>query len=57
MEDRKEITLAELEKGQQDNGVKIDLGQIEVKGIVTIIDKDGKVKSNLPITSLELPEE
>jgi hypothetical protein len=57
MGDRKEISLQELDDiqhGKSKSNVTMDM--IQVKGIATIFDKDGKVKSTMKIVSLDSQE-
>lgn len=42
---------------EQQNGPNVALGELEVSGIVKIIDKDGNVKSELEIISIEIQED
>ena len=53
-EDRKEITVEELAARVINNP---DLPGVQVSGVVTIFDKDGKIKAELPITSIEVNQE
>lgn len=53
--DRKVISIEEL--GERIKRKNVSMGEIEVSGIVVIKDKDGNVKSELQITSLELNED
>ncbi len=52
MSDRKEITLDELRSGPN-----VSMSDIEVSGMVVIKDKDGNIKSELEIVSLEVNED
>jgi hypothetical protein len=54
MEERKEVTLEELEKLQRAGNV--DVSDIQVNGICTIIDKDGNVKGQMRVCSVEEAE-
>ena len=53
MQDRKETTL---EKPKQ-NGPKVSASKATASGFISIIDKAGKLKAKLPITSIEVNEE
>jgi hypothetical protein len=55
--DRKEITLDELAERIQKQGPNVVMGQVRVSGIAVIKDKDGNIKSEMKITSLELNED
>jgi hypothetical protein len=55
--DRKEITLDELAERIQKQGPNVVMGQVKVSGIAVIKDKDGNIKSEMKITSLELNED
>ena len=57
MSDRKEISLEELEQRIKRQGTNVAMSNVKVSGIVVIKDKDGNVKSELSITSLELNED
>ena len=50
MQDRKD------EKPKQ-NGPKVSASKATATGFISIIDKDGKLKAKLPITSIEVNEE
>jgi hypothetical protein len=52
-EGRKEISLNELAKHVQQKGPNVNLNDIQVKGVITIKDKDGNVKNTMDIVSLE----
>ena len=42
---------------QKKSGINVTTPPYEVKGTVQIVDKDGKVKGEFEVTSLELNEE
>lgn len=54
MEERREVTLEELAKLQRAGNV--DMSQVQVEGICTIFDKDGKVKGKMRICTVEEAE-
>jgi len=56
MTDMKEITFEELMELKKKSGAMGVMPRVKIEGTVTVIDKDGKVKGNMDITS-ELPEE
>lgn len=50
-EPRREVTLEELGRAQR-SGNKAFLSQVQIEGVATIFDKNGKVKGKMNITSL-----
>ena len=56
-EDRKVISIDELGERIKRKGSNVAMSNVQVSGIVVIKDKDGNVKSELEITSLELNED
>lgn len=57
MSERENITFDELSERIKRRGPEVGMINVEVDGIVTIIDKDGNVKGNLEIVSLETNQE
>ena len=57
MTERKVISIEELGERIKRQGSNVAMSNVEVSGIVVIKDKDGNVKSELDITSLELNED
>jgi len=53
-EERKEVTLKELGKLQRAGNV--NMADIKVEGISTIFDKDGKIKGQMRVCSVEEAE-
>ena len=49
----KVISIDELGKRIEKHGTEVGMKNVEVSGMVVIKDKDGNVKSELPIVSLE----
>ena len=49
----KQISIDELKERVEKHGTEVGMKNVEVSGMVTILDKDGNVKSELPIVSLE----
>ena len=56
MTERRELSPDELSDYLQ-NGANASMADVQVSGIVTIKDKDGNVKAELPIVSLEATQE
>ena len=56
-EDRKVISIDELGERIKRKGSNVAMSNVQVSGIVVIKDKDGNIKSELEITSLELNED
>ena len=54
---RKEISIDELNQRIEKHGTEVGMSNVEVSGMVTILDKDGNVKSELQIVSLETNQE
>lgn len=54
-EGRRAITLDEL--AQIRKGPNVNTTDLQVKGVITIFDKDGNVKSKLDIVALDPDEE
>ena len=57
MQDHKDLTLDEFNEGIKKNDPNAILSQAKVSGFVRIIDKDGNLKAELPITTIEVNEE
>jgi len=57
MTDRKTITLEELDKKIQKQGPNVALQNVQITGVAVIKDKDGNIKSEMKITSLEINED
>ncbi len=55
--ERREINLNELEEIIERDGPEVAMSKVQVRGIAVIKDKDGNVKSEMEITSLELQDE
>lgn len=55
MSERREISLQELDDIQHGKS-NVTMDMVQVKGIVTIFDKDGKIKSTANIVSLDSQE-
>lgn len=56
MTDRKEISLGELNQRIEKQGVNVAMANVQVSGVAVIKDKDGNIKSEMKIISLE-PQE
>ena len=54
-EERKEVTLEELEKLQRTGNV--NMSDIQVEGVCTIFDKNGNIKGKMDICTVEEAEE
>lgn len=48
--ERREITLDELAQAQK---AGVDIADIQVSGMIKVIDQDGKLKAELPITRID----
>lgn len=57
MEERKEISLEELDQRIERHGPNVALSNVHVSGVVTIRDKDGNIKQEMDIVSLEVNED
>lgn len=57
MSDRREISLNELDRRIQQHGPRVAMQNVQVRGVAVIKDKDGNVKSEMQITSLELHDD
>ena len=53
----KQISIDELGERIEKHGTEIGMKNVEVSGMVTNLDKDGNVKSELSITSLDINQE
>lgn len=56
-EDRKVISIDELGERIKRKGSNVAMSNVQVSGMVVIKDKDGNIKSELEITSLEINED
>ena len=50
VEEMKEITLDELAERKKAGA---DMSRVQVSGTIRIVDKDGKLKAELPITRID----
>jgi len=57
MAEKEEITLKELIARKKKQGPTSVMTNIKAEGVVTILDKDGNVKSTFKINSIYLPPE
>ena len=57
MTDMIEISLDELDRRIQKHGPRVALSNVHVSGIAVIKDKDGNIKSEMQITSLEFNDD
>ncbi len=55
MSERREISLQEVADIQHGKS-NVTMDMVQVKGIATIFDKDGKIKSTMKIVSLDSQE-
>lgn len=53
---QREVTLEELQAAKQRGDVQF-LKKVKAQGTITVRDKDGNVKSELEITSIDFSEE
>ena len=54
---RKEITAEELDERIERHGPNVAMSNVRVTGIAVIKDKDGNIKQELKISSLEFHED
>lgn len=55
--DTKEISLEELDRRIQKHGPRVAMKNVHVSGVAVIKDKDGNIKSEMKITSLEFNDD